>query len=180
MEPPSYLPKSSLVESLETAGQISTCCNRCCSFAQMLELMYYDTDFCKLIQECSTYVFRRKDSKNLGLNRDLNPGPPAPEAGIIPLDHWAAMICRLQELWMKIHLQIISLYHWATLICMLEWFWMDPTGPFGNPTGLVWSGKFRTFSWGWLYYIKQFRTLKAISNFGNDKKFQVPVPEALS
>ena len=22
-----------------------------------------------------------------GLNRDLNPGPPAPEAGIIPLDH---------------------------------------------------------------------------------------------
>ena len=24
-----------------------------------------------------------------GLNRDLNPGPPAPEAGIIPLDHWA-------------------------------------------------------------------------------------------
>ena len=25
--------------------------------------------------------------KTLGLNRDLNPGPPAPEAGIIPLDH---------------------------------------------------------------------------------------------
>ena len=24
-----------------------------------------------------------------GLNRDLNPGPPAPKAGIIPLDHWA-------------------------------------------------------------------------------------------
>ena len=24
-----------------------------------------------------------------GLNRDLNPGPPAPEAGIIPLDHRA-------------------------------------------------------------------------------------------
>ena len=22
-----------------------------------------------------------------GLNRDLNPGPPAPKAGIIPLDH---------------------------------------------------------------------------------------------
>ena len=27
----------------------------------------------------------------LGLNRDLNPGPPAPEAGIIPLDHWATL-----------------------------------------------------------------------------------------
>ena len=27
-----------------------------------------------------------------GLNRDLNPGPPAPEAGIIPLDHWAALV----------------------------------------------------------------------------------------
>ena len=24
-----------------------------------------------------------------GLSRDLNPGPPAPKAGIIPLDHWA-------------------------------------------------------------------------------------------
>ena len=30
-----------------------------------------------------------KRGKSLGLNRDLNPGPPAPEAGIIPLDHWA-------------------------------------------------------------------------------------------
>ena len=30
--------------------------------------------------------------KILGLNRDLNPGPPAPEAGIIPLDHWATLI----------------------------------------------------------------------------------------
>jgi hypothetical protein len=25
--------------------------------------------------------------QNDGLNRDLNPGPPAPKAGIIPLDH---------------------------------------------------------------------------------------------
>ena len=30
--------------------------------------------------------------KILGLNRDLNPGPPAPEAGIIPLDHWARLV----------------------------------------------------------------------------------------
>ena len=29
------------------------------------------------------------DKSETGLNRDLNPGPPAPEAGIIPLDHWA-------------------------------------------------------------------------------------------
>ena len=27
--------------------------------------------------------------RSLGLNRDFNPGPPAPEAGIIPPDHWA-------------------------------------------------------------------------------------------
>ena len=35
-------------------------------------------------------AFWRK--KTLGLNRDLNPGPPAPEAGIIPLDHWATLV----------------------------------------------------------------------------------------
>ena len=28
----------------------------------------------------------------MGLNRDLNPGPPAPKAGIIPLDHLATLI----------------------------------------------------------------------------------------
>ena len=33
------------------------------------------------------YDQEEKRAKNLGLNRDLNPGPPAPEAGIIPLDH---------------------------------------------------------------------------------------------
>ena len=27
--------------------------------------------------------------KRYGPNRDLNPGPPAPKAGIIPLDHLA-------------------------------------------------------------------------------------------
>jgi hypothetical protein len=26
-------------------------------------------------------------AQKIGLNRDLNPGPPAPKAGIIPLDH---------------------------------------------------------------------------------------------
>ena len=30
----------------------------------------------------------KTDIKNIdGLSRDLNPGPPAPKAGIIPLDH---------------------------------------------------------------------------------------------
>ena len=33
---------------------------------------------------------RRWKKKEWGLSRDLNPGPPAPKAGIIPLDHWAA------------------------------------------------------------------------------------------
>ena len=27
----------------------------------------------------------------VGLSRDLNPGPPAPKAGIMPLDHWAGL-----------------------------------------------------------------------------------------
>ena len=31
--------------------------------------------------------FRPFLGKKFGLNRDLNPGPPAPKAGIIPLDH---------------------------------------------------------------------------------------------
>ena len=33
------------------------------------------------------YVY--KNSKMSGPDRDLNPGPPAPKAGIIPLDHQA-------------------------------------------------------------------------------------------
>ena len=33
----------------------------------------------------------KKKTKKHGLNRDLNPGPPAPKAGIIPLDHLAAL-----------------------------------------------------------------------------------------
>ena len=28
-----------------------------------------------------------RSNKTEGLSRDLNPGPPAPKAGIIPLDH---------------------------------------------------------------------------------------------
>ena len=41
--------------------------------------------------------------KNDGLNRDLNPGPPAPKAGIIPLDHWAnykKYLCRVNFIWL--------------------------------------------------------------------------------
>ena len=38
---------------------------------------------------CNNEVFRDpiKRKKKGGLSRDLNPGPPAPKAGIIPLDH---------------------------------------------------------------------------------------------
>ena len=33
--------------------------------------------------------------KNLGLNRESNPGPLAPESRIIPLDHWATLEFKL-------------------------------------------------------------------------------------
>ena len=33
--------------------------------------------------------------KNFGLNRESNPGPLAPEARIIPLDHWAKLEFKL-------------------------------------------------------------------------------------
>ena len=45
----------------------------------------YDTFVLLLQQECLNNYEELK--KYFGLNRDLNPGPPAPEAGIIPLDH---------------------------------------------------------------------------------------------
>ena len=32
---------------------------------------------------------------NFGLNRESNPGPLAPEARIIPLDHWATLEFKL-------------------------------------------------------------------------------------
>ena len=31
--------------------------------------------------------WKKIEKKYQGLSRDLNPGPPAPKAGIIPLDH---------------------------------------------------------------------------------------------
>ncbi len=33
------------------------------------------------------FLIRNKTKSKIGLIRDLNPGPPAPKAGIIPLDH---------------------------------------------------------------------------------------------
>ena len=47
---------------------------------------------CDESDKCGEYYKR----KNPGLNRDLNPGPPAPEAGIIPLDHWATLVLLCQ------------------------------------------------------------------------------------
>ena len=40
-----------------------------------------------IILEKVSGQYQEIPKKHLGLNRDLNPGPPAPEAGIIPLDH---------------------------------------------------------------------------------------------
>ena len=37
-------------------------------------------------------IFKRNKIKMCGLSRDLNPGPLAPKARIIPLDHWAAVV----------------------------------------------------------------------------------------
>ena len=42
---------------------------------QSLSVPLHYLDYITVSQKCS------------GLNRDLNPGPPAPKAGIIPLDH---------------------------------------------------------------------------------------------
>ena len=45
---------------------------------------------CKSKSSCVTTTNRNvwvRKRRRPGLNRDLNPGPPAPEAGIIPLDH---------------------------------------------------------------------------------------------
>ena len=39
-----------------------------------------------------------KKTKNFGPSRDLNPGPLAPEAKIIPLDHLAVALWRLLSL----------------------------------------------------------------------------------
>ena len=38
-----------------------------------------------------------KNAKKVGLNRDSNPGPLAPKARIIPLDHWATRIPHVSE-----------------------------------------------------------------------------------
>ena len=43
------------------------------------------------LAHCNLASRRKKRKKNQGPNRDLNPGPPAPKAGIIPLDHLAAV-----------------------------------------------------------------------------------------
>ena len=45
--------------------------------------------------------------KKWGLNRDLNPGPPAPEAGIIPLDHWAPALMEVYTIYTYIKSAII-------------------------------------------------------------------------
>ena len=53
-----------------------------------------------LFYNFSSFLVKRKSKKKLyGPNRDLNPGPPAPKAGIIPLDHLADD--RTSNLWLE-------------------------------------------------------------------------------
>ena len=51
---------------------------------ELYQLAYGQSDFQQF-----HYVFLIDLKQNSGLNRDLNPGPLAPKARIIPLDHWA-------------------------------------------------------------------------------------------
>ena len=51
----------------------------------------YSQNFHEFIYKCEKsikYYFAME--KKIGLSRDLNPGPLAPKARIIPLDHWAS------------------------------------------------------------------------------------------
>ena len=43
---------------------------------------------------------------NSGLNRESNPGPLAPEARIIPLDHWATLQFKLYFYKMEIDMNM--------------------------------------------------------------------------
>ena len=65
-------------------------CNRCNSeyFGNLFELFvqFQLARFC----HCHRVPFNNwTNLRKNGLNRDLNPGPLAPKARIIPLDHWA-------------------------------------------------------------------------------------------
>ncbi len=37
---------------------------------------------------CNKHFSKVLKAKMCGPNRDLNPGPPPPKGGIMPLDHW--------------------------------------------------------------------------------------------
>ncbi|GFQ98563.1 hypothetical protein TNCT_594571 [Trichonephila clavata] len=52
--------------------------------------VWYPVDNSKIIfEEINTKILEKKE--HLGLGRDLNPGPLAPKARIIPLDHRATV-----------------------------------------------------------------------------------------
>ena len=54
------------------------------------------------------------NKQKVGPNRDLNPGPPAPKAGIIPLDHLAT--------WLVTHFKSYSYSVWACLTLLQIYF----------------------------------------------------------
>ena len=66
--------------------------------SQSVSHAFYIIQFCimlRLLQRMDTANFgcttNDNCDKKYGLNRDLNPGPLAPKARIIPLDHWALL-----------------------------------------------------------------------------------------
>ena len=62
------------------------------------------------------FVWDFQESKSEGPNRDLNPGPPAPKAGIIPLDHLATSTIRgfCHKL---VHLRFSMVIFFMELLC---------------------------------------------------------------
>ena len=50
-----------------------------------------------------------------GLNRDSNPGPLAPKARIIPLDHWATKILTVRSIGIHLPFRMV----WVVLFCFI-------------------------------------------------------------
>ena len=78
-----------------TSCSEKTCWNTSCSESTDCSVIASQPEVCiywrllVVVFQNAWIMDQKSSNKILGLNRDLNPGPPAPEAGIIPLDHWA-------------------------------------------------------------------------------------------
>ncbi len=87
-----YMNKTYLTISVSTNKPLCVC------YQMYFFLLYFETEHSQAIK-IFIYVHPKMDYfvtdivllfKREGLSRDSNPGPPAPKAGIMPLDHWAA------------------------------------------------------------------------------------------